>query len=531
MSGESATESSRPSIIMIVLDAMRADCAPGAEASPHLLDVGMHAPALPGLSRLVEQATNFTQTYACGSYTPSCHGSLFTGLLPPEHGVRTFHSHALNDDVRTLASILVEAGYVTCGYSDTPWLLQRSDLWRGFQTIVYHEEDALSWWDAYQGAPKLLFLHLFDAHDPYGVSFKPSARVRYPAILEQWQERMKTDGVALPPQAATATGSEYVQRILTLQIAWQAAKGFGAALQLYIDGLVEFDRQRLMSLANDLRHRQAREECLLVVTADHAEGRNHTQAPIRMTHGSTVADDQLHIPLFIAGAGMPAGPFAEQASQADIMPTLLDLVGLLDRRTPPLTGYSGRSLLPLLRGEKSPERPVYAELFQMATQGLDTPEILRFRCLRYPQRKYRLVGRLLNIPDLLACPAEEFVVRLYRDLFARTPQPNELARALAARHGQDGHDHQWRRALIDRLLHTKEMLNLNKHAVYDLRRDPLELAARDPRRGLIERLRYRQQRAILNEIDARSRPSAPLIVTDDDSEIIEQRLRALGYLE
>ena len=73
----------KPSIVMIMIDALRADCAPGAGESPHLRSLGLKPPILPALASLVQESTSFSQAIACASYTSTCHASLFTGLCRP----------------------------------------------------------------------------------------------------------------------------------------------------------------------------------------------------------------------------------------------------------------------------------------------------------------------------------------------------------------------------------------------------------------------------------------------------------------
>jgi len=114
----------RPSIVVIVLDALRADCAPFAGDSPYLRSLGLKRPDLPALSSLVRDSFVFTQAIACAPYTTACISSMLTGLLPPEHGIRSFSSTSLSRDVRTLPAILAGAGYATCAMSDQPRILQ-----------------------------------------------------------------------------------------------------------------------------------------------------------------------------------------------------------------------------------------------------------------------------------------------------------------------------------------------------------------------------------------------------------------------
>jgi len=83
---------------------------------------------------------------------------------------------------------------------------------------------------------------------------------------------------------------------------------------------------------------------LVVVVGDHGESLGeHGEA----THGFFVYDATVHIPLLVAGPGVPTRVVSDQVRIVDVMPTALELLA-----QPPEARVQGRSLLPLLRGEK-----------------------------------------------------------------------------------------------------------------------------------------------------------------------------------
>jgi len=352
----------KPSIVIIVIDALRADCTPLAADSPHLRAAGLKRPDLPTLAGIVAGATAFTQAISCSSYTTACHASLFTGLLPPEHGVRAFSVTSLSSEVRTLAEILVAAGYATCAMSDQPVFFQPEGLLRGFQTLTTTEDEAFSWWDSYQGMPRMLFMHLWDIHQPYGMPAGRAYRAGYPAIVDQWKARLLSRNLPIP--AAQDTYYEDADRFQVglMQQMWQDDQGFKAGLEDYIAGLVRFDRGRLADLSAAFRSRRILDDSIVVLTADHGEGRDIPPSR-RVRHGNSAIDDQIRIPLFLRLPDRPTLPVVpHQVSQADIAPTILDALGLLHERTAPLSAVSGRSLLPLLSNDRPGERAAYIEL-------------------------------------------------------------------------------------------------------------------------------------------------------------------------
>ena len=98
-----------------------------------------------------------------------------------------------------------------------------------------------------------------------------------------------------------------------------------------------------------------RDNTLFVVTADHGEGLDeHGEA----VHGFFVYETTLHVPLILRGPRVTPGTRIERVTRSiDLMPTMLDLVGLADA-TPAM---SGRSLAPALAGKTLTDEPTFAE--------------------------------------------------------------------------------------------------------------------------------------------------------------------------
>src|SRR5690606_25684469 len=93
---------------------------------------------------------------------------------------------------------------------------------------------------------------------------------------------------------------------------------------------------------------------LIAVTSDHGESLGEHGEP---THSYGLYDATQHVPLLLAGPGVPAGLVVDaQVRLVDVAPTLLALAG-----APPLAHVEGRSLAPLLSGAEEPERAAYLE--------------------------------------------------------------------------------------------------------------------------------------------------------------------------
>jgi membrane-anchored protein YejM (alkaline phosphatase superfamily) len=80
---------------------------------------------------------------------------------------------------------------------------------------------------------------------------------------------------------------------------------------------------KLEELLADMEARRGRRP-LVVFSGDHGE---EFREKGRMGHGSAVTREQIHTPLVIAGEGVPRGRFAAPTTHADVVPTLLELLG------------------------------------------------------------------------------------------------------------------------------------------------------------------------------------------------------------
>ncbi len=144
-----------------------------------------------------------------------------------------------------------------------------------------------------------------------------------------------------------------------------------------------------------LRELRLLDRTIVVVHADHGEAFGEHG---HRTHNSNLHEPQTHVPLVIGVPGLQPRRIPETVSLADVLPTLLDLLGI-----PVPAGRTGRSLVPLLRGGRAPEGGVaFAELLSLT--GSTTPSqavwLGRWKAIR------RLDYPALAVHDLVADPGE-----------------------------------------------------------------------------------------------------------------------------
>lgn len=109
------TEVNRPNVLIFCVDEMRAD---------HLGCAGNPVVQTPHLDKLASLGTLFRRSYCNNPICMPARASMFTGLLPRDHGVRV-NGQALRDDLPTLPAVLANAGYKTHAAGKlhlTPWV-------------------------------------------------------------------------------------------------------------------------------------------------------------------------------------------------------------------------------------------------------------------------------------------------------------------------------------------------------------------------------------------------------------------------
>ncbi len=306
------------SVLLVSLDTTRAD---------RLGPYGFSAVATPTLDRLAAEGVVFETVTAPAPLTVPSHASLMTALDPPRHGVRDNGRYQLADEHRTLAENLAEAGWATGAQVGVFVLNRGTGIEQGF--AAYRDttdaagadatgvriseratnelradvviDAAIDWLRRHAERPFFQFVHLFDPHAPYDP----------PEPFRSRHERADPD-----PTVGRYLG----------EIAWTDHQ-----LGRLIDALDELD---------------AAARTLVVVTADHGEAfGEHGE----IGHSYFVYDTTVRVPLIVRLPGVvEPGRVATPVRLVDVAPTVLELLG-----APPLADVDGRSLVPLLHGERS----------------------------------------------------------------------------------------------------------------------------------------------------------------------------------
>ena len=332
-------------VVIVTIDTLRAD---------RLGCYGARDVATPRLDRIAASGALAVEASAHVPLTRPSHVSIFTGLLPTEHGIRDNVSPAVVPRVPLLAELFHKSGFATGAFVSSVVLESQSGLDRGFDvyadrfegasgdaqflnTVQKKGEDtiaeAVAWLRGQAGRRVFLWLHLYEPHDPYE-----------------------------PPEPYA---SRYAGRPYDGEVAWS-------------DELVGRFEDALVSLG-------LRDDTALVVTADHGEGLGEHDESL---HGFFAYQTTLRVPFLVRGPGIPPGRRLERTLRlVDVFPTVLELAGLAAPRE---LALSGRSLAAALRGAPEPEEPTtYAEtlvpLLQFGWSDLRVIREGRFKYVQAPR--------------------------------------------------------------------------------------------------------------------------------------------------
>ncbi|MGA8810782.1 MAG: sulfatase-like hydrolase/transferase [Thermoanaerobaculia bacterium] len=110
-------------IIIISIDTLRSD---------HLPAYGYTKVETPAIDRFRADSILFEHAYSHCPLTLVSHASVFTGLLPADHGIRDNLGYDLNPKVKTLAELLKSKGYATGGAVSAIVLRGETGIKRGF---------------------------------------------------------------------------------------------------------------------------------------------------------------------------------------------------------------------------------------------------------------------------------------------------------------------------------------------------------------------------------------------------------------
>lgn len=410
-------------VLFILADALRAD---------RLHCCGNPWATSPTIDRLAAEGVLFTNVMANANHTVPGLVSAFTGLYVTEHGIRDQARFSGWREAwrgrRTPFHVLSENGYRVAG--DDPEFYGAL----GFDLKARDVHAALG-----HLAQRKFFLwhrpeetHLpYDPSPPWDTAFLPPDFVIAPSLAERLQVVRKSVLVHKPgliskleSGAPDAIEREGYQR--TVGIAAFAREERPAILALY-DGCVRMFDDEVAGYLARLRELGILDDTLIAITADHGEqilergAVGHSSCSLE----GNLYDENLRVPLLLrCPALLPRGKtIRRQVSQVDIMPTILELLGLsMPEKT------AGRSLTPLIHGQGADfVEEAYAETSPCGWQALESDRRMMWCARRPPWKLIRYhdpaTGNQEELFNILLDPGEQHDV---------LPEQPEIRAALGA---------------------------------------------------------------------------------------------------
>jgi len=371
--------------VLIVLDTLRAD---GLSA------YGNRRRTSPHLDALAERGVLFERAVSHASGTLPAFVGLLSGRYPS--------AEVMDGQLQSsLVERLRDAGFRTAAFTEGGYVSSYYGMDLGFGEFLEEEgavhltvggspvharaggieetfRRAEAWLRENGSAPFFLMVHTYEVHMPY-------RRLEYASGIERGRlsetfEIVDAPGAFADQPPPTETELAYIRA-------------------LYDGGVAAADRQ-VGELLGVLEELDLSERTLVVVTSDHGEDLGSREPPRPGTHGHTLYDELLLVPLVIYDPRLEvaASRISAQVRLVDVLPTVLDSLGVAqDPRS------HGRSLAPLMRGEESEGRPAYAQLVELS--GGARGFALREGAHKLIQNVFPTVPSV-ELYDLAADPAE-----------------------------------------------------------------------------------------------------------------------------
>lgn len=339
-------------VILLTVDTFRPD---------HLGCYGYKRDTTPFLDTIAQKGVIFKSVISSCPWTSPGMMSIFTGLYPSVHGVQA-RGNSLLPGTTTIFEVFKRHGFRAPNISYLTDIPNFGNLGLDPKEPIYFKEasepgeELLRWLDEHHRSRFIVWYHYRFLHLP----FNPKDQYNI-YLTERMKRFLKSRGVKIVqketviPHGSISFTPEERETIIAL---------YDGQLR----GLDHFIKKLYERMTRWKLHRNT----LLVITADHGEELfehgfiGHASTAIH----ATMYDEVLKIPLvFYAPSRLTGGLILKgQVRQVDIMPTILDIVGL-----PMPTSIHGVSLLPRMKG-KGEERSLPAISESISAGYQSTPE-------------------------------------------------------------------------------------------------------------------------------------------------------------
>ena len=405
------TEISKPNILFILVDSLRADKVFGKNKTSKI----------PNIESLIKNGVYFEQTICSTPATGVSLSSIFTGLYPFKIGMGSEKHQKFNPKIRSYIQILKENDYNV--YATSPEITNDLGIICDFENPDKSYNNYFSLFAGlgnqiiqkisanYLKKPWFFYIHILDLHKPVVVpkkfddeKFGLSQYERMLSATDFWIGKiLEKINLSNTLVIFTADHGEYIpfvkheDKIISLE-ASAAEKnlwkwGNKVPQNLYpikrkLAGLIRTTRNQIKSTKLDHSSFSEYEKRVLL----------HQ----RQGNVPDLYDDLIRVPLIFSGYGITSNSIiSRQTPQVDIFPTILDIIGIELQEQ-----VDGKSLLPIISGKKLRDSFVYIESSPGIGKGKDKVIGIRSSNFKY-FRDLNNTGRVLHLYDLKNDSLEE----------------------------------------------------------------------------------------------------------------------------
>jgi len=346
--------------ILFVIDTLRAD---------HLSCYGYFRNTSPNIDKIAEEGVLFKDAHATAIATGPGFTSIITGLSPIHHRFYLTPWNLPNlidfdDSIPTLPEIIQDEiqSCTTAAFDNLINFASHMDQFvRGFEYYVnltrtskpiHHHvvggeinKRLIPWLESHSNERFFLFVHYWDPHTPYN---QPE---EYRKVFSHKPGNLDDLVVKTAP-----AGYEYVPGWGKVGEIWDPDPAQSkVTIDLY-DGEIRYVDALVGEVMEALERLNIADRTALIVTSDHGEQLGqHGMYGHGMLHEAVI-----YIPLIIRCPNLlPEGKIIEgYVQQADIAPTILELMGLDEEKIPEM---GGSSLIPVIEGGKGTREEIFVE--------------------------------------------------------------------------------------------------------------------------------------------------------------------------
>ena len=340
----------KPNILFLVIDSLRADRIHGEKK----------VSGTPNIDYLIKKGAYFTNAMTTNQYTAQVMQTIFSARFPLDNTTKKVYekpnsilsplSLLKNSGLHTFATIqedIILHGFTETFDNNDVTFPSDNNLYNGLAEKILQKLDSFS-------EPWFYYIHLSDLHKPCEVPKK----LQHLNLLERYEQNL-SEVDSLIGKILTKINLDETLIVITSDhgdyvSSVSGSRGESITRKIYLKNIIKkFIPEKILSKIH-LKKQETITKFYSMTSKTPHEKRNIDSH--KMTLNNNLFDDIIHVPLIFSGYKInPIAPIPQQICNIDIFPTILDLMEL----TLTELKIDGRSLVPLLRGEKYDSVPVY----------------------------------------------------------------------------------------------------------------------------------------------------------------------------